>query len=930
LCGSLAAQSLVYTSSISGNRTDTTSAVAVDPQGNSYITGTTNSTNFPRTQNNPAQPIFTNLLSSSDGGRTWVHGSIDSPVQALASTPAALIAGTINGPYRSVDNGITWLPSNLTASTNEFLTDARYPARVYAATAQGLFRSDDSGATFTFTGPTKTAVNIIVASPLRPDVIFLLSSAGIYRSQDGAQTWQPGSLPISPEGPAPTSIAIDPTNANVIYIAGAYSNTNEQAFILKSADGGATFEQISTQAVLTSTQAIAIDPANPTSIFSAGINGSVYHSADGGFTWAATSLANVTLDAITFYQANLYALADQGLYVSADHGASWQPTASDLPKRDLRTVLFTSTQIFLGADQGEHTFLTKWSSTGSLLWSIVIGGSYFDDGAAVAVDAAGNPYITGTTGSTDFPVTSGSFQTTLNGFQNVYLAKFNPDGDQLLYATYLGGIGSDAVSAMAVDSNGSAYLTGYAASPNFPITPNSYQPHHVGTCGGMAGGDAYVTKFAPTAAALVYSTLIGGSCAQTSAAIALDGNGHAYIAGATASPDFPVTKGALQPTYGGSTDGFLSELTPAGDGLVFSTYLGGPSSDIAAGVAVDSAGNIYVAGNGNGFSFAPDQPTPQLQCDGSLVNYGGLPLTIQALPFFLKLAPGGAAIGSFQTFSDCSTVIQSLARDASGNTWLGGIADPSNYDTIAPIQTLAAGSYFLREYAPDAATTLFSTLLDNFQSLAVGSGAFIASSPATLQEIAGSPNPVLIDSVQKYGTLSIPALASYSGPIGIAPNELIVINGRGFTTSTTVQFDGVQAELVKVQSTRIVCVVPGEVSGKQRSVIQATNSNAVTVTAVPTQVEILAIVNQDGTVNNAANPAPAGSTMTLYASGLGTDITQAQVIFDQPAPLAYVGQAPLLTHGIIQINYVVPEIPGQSILSVVSGNSTDYAYVYLK
>ncbi len=356
MCGSLAAQVPVYTNTIGGNRMDTTGAVALDPQGNVYVTGTTNSTNFLRTQNNPAQPVFTNLLSSTDNGKTFTRISIPNPVQALTSVPAALIAGTTAGPYRSVDNGVSWQTSNTTASTNIFLTDTRFPARIYAGTAQGLFRSDDSGATYAATGPTKAGINGIAASPQRPDVIFLLAADGIYRSQDAAQTWQEGGLPISPTGPAPTSITIDPTNPNVIYIAGAYSNTVDQAFILKSTDGGNTFKQISAQAVLTATQAIAIDPANPLSLFSAGITGTVYHSPDGGYTWVATSLTNVTLDAVAFNGTNLYALADEGLYLSTDRGVTWHPTATSPPKRDMRTILFTPTAILVGADQGEHAF----------------------------------------------------------------------------------------------------------------------------------------------------------------------------------------------------------------------------------------------------------------------------------------------------------------------------------------------------------------------------------------------------------------------------------------------------------------------------------------------------------------------------------------------------------------------------------------------
>jgi uncharacterized protein (TIGR03437 family) len=104
----------------------------------------------------------------------------------------------------------------------------------------------------------------------------------------------------------------------------------------------------------------------------------------------------------------------------------------------------------------------------------------------------------------------------------------------------------------------------------------------------------------------------------------------------------------------------------------------------------------------------------------------------------------------------------------------------------------------------------------------------------------------------------------------------------------------------------------------------------VTISAVPERVDVVALVNQDGTVNSKTNPAPAGSIMTLYASGLGLDISQTQVFFDDPAPLTYLGPAPGLVHGVTQINYVVPNLPGQSILSVVKGASTDYVYVWVK
>lgn len=978
LCGWLHAQSLVYTGYIGGNRSDTASSIAVDAQGNAYVTGITNSTNFPRTQYNPALPPSGNLLASNDGGKTFSRGLISDPVLTLAATPAALIAGTPAGPYRSVDGGATWQSAFHGISgfaVNALLTDARFPARVYAATDQGLYRSDDSGMTWgpIVSGlPAKAAVNLIVASPMRPDTIFVVANQGVFRSQDAGLTWTVANLPISNIGPAPTTIAIDPQNPNIVYVAGAYSNTNQQAFLLKSADGGTTYQQISALAVLTSTQAIVVDPGNSASVFAAGIDGRVYHSMDGGNNWVATNLAQLTLDAVAFdpfHPANLYVVTDQGLLMSPDHGVTWALTGP-APKRDLRTIFFTMSTVFLGEDAGEHTFLTKWDPNGNLLWSIVIGGSYFDDGAAVAIDSGGNPYVTGTTGSTDFPVTPGAYQTALNGFQNIFLAKFSPDGNRLLYATYLGGSGSDGVSGLAIDSAGSAYLAGYAVSADFPTTAHAFQPRHNGACNGQAGGDAFVAKFSPDASSLAYSTLIGGSCAQTATAIAVDARGDAFVTGATVSGDFPVTKGVVQPTFGGSIDGFLSGLTPAGDALLLSTYLGGQNADIAAGVALDSSGNIFVAGNGIGFSFAASPPPSQLQCGGTVVSYGGLSLPIASPPYLLRLNPSASAVASLQNFSTCGTIVEGLAVDAAGRAWMGGIADLAAYDTVSPFQALGAGGYFVRQFGADGRTTLFSTLLDGFQNIAVsGSGAAYvvaaAAAPGVVKE-GQQPsveieeidtlvaNKTAIDSIQKVGALSIPALANYGGSIGIAPGEVVAIHGHGLGgPNVTVYFDGRPAPLLSAVNNQIVCVVPYEVSGEQRSQVQVTNlslaaaSNQVAVNVVPAAVEVLQLVNQDGTVNSAAHPAQGGSTMTLYVSGLGaptvpvadgstgiamnqTFLSDVSVAVDDPAPLSYLGPAPGLISGVSQINFVVPQIPGQSILSVSAGKSTDYVYLYVK
>jgi hypothetical protein len=159
----------------------------------------------------------------------------------------------------------------------------------------------------------------------------------------------------------------------------------------------------------------------------------------------------------------------------------------------------------------------------------------------------------------------------------------------LLYSTYLGGSGDDEAQAIAVDEAGSAYVTGLASSTNFP-TQSPYQAIYQG-----GTYDAFVTKLAPMGNALLYSTYLGGNGSDIGRGIAVDGAGSAYVTGETASTNFP-TQAPYQATYQGNTDAFVTKLTPAGNALAYSTYLGGSGGDAGYGIAVDGVGSAYVTG----------------------------------------------------------------------------------------------------------------------------------------------------------------------------------------------------------------------------------------------------------------------------------------------------------------------------------------------
>ncbi len=255
------------------------------------------------------------------------------------------------------------------------------------------------------------------------------------------------------------------------------------------------------------------------------------------------------------------------------------------------------------------------SGAPSLVYSTYLGGSGEDRANGIVADASGNAYVTGRTASTNFPLAGTPYQSTNGGNFDVFVTKLNPTGSALLYSTYLGGSGDDRGFSIARDSSNNVYVTGRTRSTNFPTTPGAFQPTHgSGLCGSPPELclDAFVAKLNPAApggASLVYSTFLGGNRDDEGEGIAVDGSGNASVTGYTDSTDFP-TANAFQPVCGmgcgtGFVDVFVTKLNPTGSSLVFSTYLGGSSSDYGIAVFVDGSGNVYVSGE----TFSNNFPT---------------------------------------------------------------------------------------------------------------------------------------------------------------------------------------------------------------------------------------------------------------------------------------------------------------------------------
>jgi len=240
-------------------------------------------------------------------------------------------------------------------------------------------------------------------------------------------------------------------------------------------------------------------------------------------------------------------------------------------------------------------FVAKFDASGALAWSTKLPGSGDDAGYGVAVDSSGDVYITGQTGSSDFPTTAGAFQAALSGSQDAFVTKLDGGNGALLYSSYLGGGGSELPWSLALDSAGNVYVTGTTDSADFPTTAGAFQTALSGA------SDAFVVQLnlntANPSDQLVYASYLGGSGDDTGVEIVVDAAGKVYVAGETTSPlDFP-TQNAFQANYGGgSYDGFLTRLDPAGSGLEYSTYLGGSGYDGGWGVVVDAFGNAFMTG----------------------------------------------------------------------------------------------------------------------------------------------------------------------------------------------------------------------------------------------------------------------------------------------------------------------------------------------
>jgi uncharacterized protein (TIGR03437 family) len=994
---------IVYTKFFGGSGTDTGGPVATDAQGNVYITGSTNSVDFPTTSGTKAR-LQPPLLAFSNAGQTVTPLPVgtQTSVTAIAGTSdgSVLYVATPDGIFVSGKSGASFFqaaPLATTGTINAISVDQIDPSRAFVATSAGLFVMTSAGQ---FSGENDVGMAVggaghveaasVEISPVNHLVAYATTAFPnyLYTTTDAGSTWQQLNPAYSGEPPVPqfpgTSITFTlAPNGRDLYVIDGNGN------LLKSTDGGMTRQQLA--GMLFGAKSITIDPNNPSDIYVVD-NFGLQQSTNGGATFTVISPMLPGGDNIQSFAMDgtgaLYCTDDNQIEVSTDEGKTWKALP---PRPNPHVLVGLGGQVFAGADSPLVPFVVKWSPDGSqMLYSTFFGGSYGDAITAISIDAQGEAIIAGSASSPDFPVTetiSPVIAGPFTSFQAGFVAKLSADGSQAIYSSIIGASQSVYVNGLALDGSGAPYITGNTSAPDFPTTANTFQPKlPTAMCqrpgpepllpSGNLETNAFVSKLKADGSSLVFSTFLTGACGSQGQGIAVDSSDEPVVVGFTTSPDFPVSTNAYQSTFPGgpavTTDfpnpvdfGFVTKLSAAGDKLIASSFIGGGSETQANALALDSSGNAYITGSTSGITPGATSGAYQTQLNQScfIIGIGPAPPSIPMDAFLLKLDPAFTS-AQYLTYlgTGCFTSGSSIVLAPSGNVWIAG-TPASGFPVVAPFELPWTGPSFVSEFSADASQLLFSSYSDGQYLAQDPSGAIYVSgsglpvsgppkntsfgSSVSLTKVdPSSAPPVIINSI---GVSS--ANQMVSNPVNpyattVAPGELIGILGQHLGPSTTVMaqldqtgrlpylvdgtsvsFNGYLAPLISVQDGLIVCFAPFEITGVTdvTVTVDGQKSSAVRVAVQNTAAYILSIINQDGTMNSASHPAPQGSVVAIYVTGLGltSPLSQDGSVSAPPLPVpampvvAFIGQnqvqpqfvaaADGLIAGITQVNVQIPK-----------------------
>lgn len=550
---------------------------------------------------------FQGVFKSTNGGQQWqLTGQSNPPnpltdltfVNSVAIDPSnpniIYAASPLKGIYKSTDGGQSYQPKNTgiifssAFSSYDIAIDPTTPTTIYLGTPRGVFKSVNGADTWTEINNglgrlnNLPRINRLLIDPANRMTIYVATNLGVFKTIDGGAAWSPVNTGFQAGQIEVLSLAIDPVSPTTLYagtasFAGSLYKTTDGGLIWRLSNSGLTLPNSTASQIV---QSLAIDPSNTQTVFAATLTG-VFKSLDGGATWNASS----GLPTTNVYVVVVDRMNPANIYVGLNAGndafaAKINPTGSALVwmtylggttndeargvavDKDGNAYLagITSSTDFPTANpfqivSGGSTdaIVAKINPAGTaLVYSTYFGGSLEDFANAIAVNEAGQVFITGSTASANLP-TKNPLQPEFGGFNvpDAFVAKFNAAGSALEYSTWLGGNANDGGVSIAIDTAGSAYVTGYTRSANFPLV-DAVQNQ-------LRSQDAFVAKLNPMGSALVYSTFLGGESDELVNGIAVDSLGNAYVVGVTASFNFP-TVNPLQATMLVSPDGFIAKL----------------------------------------------------------------------------------------------------------------------------------------------------------------------------------------------------------------------------------------------------------------------------------------------------------------------------------------------------------------------------------
>ena len=989
---------LTYVKTFGDSGSNLTNLVTTDAQGNIYAVGQSNRGDFPTTSGSFETSSAPILRVLSNAGQTINPLRVTNAfsVGVVGATGGILYAGTSQGILLSVDSGSTWgqtapLPipgatnPSQSVTVNAFTIDSLDPATILVATNTGLYGTDSAGE---FWGARNTGLNVSASgfvsvasafyNPVNPLIAYAVTSGPSYlfASSDAGNTWQRLEPTYAGETPAPTFSFSPNLAATITPDGGILYAINGNGTLLKSPDGGNSWVKLAQG--FFAPVSIQVDPSNSATLYVLDYAG-LHKSTDGGATFAGITSPISARSFVVDSSGAVYLSGQTPLiYVSTD-GAKSFAAVPNLTGLSSPALSASGNKVYVGSYSPGASFVIKLDPSGqNMLYSTFLGGSSGDAINDIAIDSQGNAVLVGNMNSPDFPLTVPASSLPGPGKSDGFVTKLSADGTHLIYSTAVAASEPVTIRAVTLDSSGAVFVTGQSYSADFPTTPGAFQSTVPSTACSrppvsifgppIPPGNAFVGKIGADGKSSVYMTFLTGSCGSYTYGITTDPAGDAVVAGSTASPDFPVLANSYQSSFPGPVNqtssggilnaGFLAKLSPAGDKLLASTFLGGEYSTQANSAVLDGSGNVYVTGFTQGFATGATPGAYQTKlvdtCTPTLAIGPSPPYTGTGDAFVLEL-DASFSTARFLTYlgGGCSDSGSQIALDPSGNIWISGLTTSPDFPLKGPFQASEIPSSpidgFVSELSGDGSQLLFSSFSEG-SALALGPGSvYLAGwtgSAASVAKIDPAKSPAInIDSIVPVVTFAPPTLNPFYG--GVVPGQLIQISGSNLgpankasaqldasgrlpfiLANTVVFFDNVPAPLLTVEASSIMCFVPFEVVSTTKITVSSNGqmSNTVLTGIVTSSPQVLSVLNQDGSVNSANHPAKAGSVIMLYVSGLGQmnppgddGLVNASPL---PVPLApvtvyfpttpsavtpqFVGAAAGLIAGITQVNAQVP------------------------